>query len=717
MTKVISFANLSSPTGTVLRSLTEGIALATQAVGESVPLVRAMTKTARRDYLKQATTSWPCLSLTEGVNPTLRISSDNPPQLLHGFAADYDSVGKVYTHDELAALASRCAYPPAIAGPSLSGDGIHAMWLFKEPIPVLGDSKYARRVLATIFSKIRAGNFLQGFDEAFKKGDYLLSVEPTNFRWLFPQGEYQAIDEVSTRMWAASVTSEFTFDGGPALDIAKVKEKVEAQFPGRWPGVFELGARGPRFWDTQSNDATAAIVTATGMVYFSNGGGFKPWAAILGNDVAAKISAESLGVLTTDWHYDASNKNYILNDKASSTYHGKTRTQFFDRLELAGIDDDVERKRALVYVEDHKCVTSVISLANLPRGVVKQGVNTFINDTNTKPVVPVAGDPSFILNLIRAMFAGEADYFLGWLKHSVEHVLDEKPSYAQAVFMAGSVESGKSLLQFRVLTPLLGGLSCDPMDALLDESRFNSELARAGHWLVSDREGAKTASQKGSFSQKIKAVAANPAWSIQAKYKEPVTLYLNSRITFSFNKNDECLSVIPRLGDDILGKLLLFNIHDHTFFAGMGRTKIEAEVEACLPAFCHWLVNTYEVPEQVKSIGRYPTKSYHSPELLNYAKACQDSSELLGWIDCMFTSSNTLRDEYLIPGKPAEFTAARWLTLISDLCGSNFGLTPNKLSSHFQALARQYPTAIKATLNSSKKVYTFSIDYKKLHDI
>lgn len=720
MAKVISFANLVSPSGTVFPTLGGAIDAATQGTAVSAPTVRSMSKADRRHYLKQASSTWPCLSLTEGVNPTMRISLDNPPQLLHGFAADYDSVGRHYTHDELVALAQRCAYPPAAAGPSLSGDGVHAAWLFKEPIPVLGNSDYARRVLAVCYSKLRVNNFMQGFDEVFKKGEHLLSVDAPNFGWLTERREEQVVDEISTRMWASSVTGDFRFEG-PALDIAKVKERIDQLFPGRWTGTFDIGVRGCRFWDTTSTDNTAAVVTASGMVYFTDGGGFKPWSAILGNDVVAKLSAESLAVVTEAWYYDASNKEYILHDKASGTYHGKTRTQLFDRLELAGIEADIERKRAIVYVEDHHRVTAVVSVANQPRGLIRQGINTFINATDTKPVLPVAGDPKFIVGLLQSMFGHELDYFLGWLKHSVQSVLDAKPSYAQAVFMAGSVESGKSLLQFRIITPLLGGLYCDPMDALLDESKFNSELAKAGHWLVSDREGAKNASQRGSFSQKIKAVAANPAWSIQAKFKEPITLFLNSRITFSFNKNDECLSVIPRLGDDILGKILLFNIKSHDYFVGMNRHSIEAAVEAALPAFCNWLVNEYVVPDSVKSTGRYPTKSYHSPDLLTFAKACQDSSEILGWLNVMFTQDNTLRDEYLIPKKAAEFTAARWLQLITASCeGHSFGLTPIKLSAHFQNLAKQYPTAIKSTLDRGSKVYLFSVDYHKLteaHDV
>lgn len=714
---VLSFANLAAPTATAFPSLGEAVARAQQTVpAAEADRVRRLTKVQRREYLKQSSSNWPCLSLTEGVNPTLRISSDNPPQLLHGFAADYDSVGRQFYIADLAELASRCAYPPAAAGPSLSGEGVHAIWLFKEPIPVLGDADYARKVLSVCYSKLRVGNYMQGFDEGFKKPDRLLSIDHHNFGWTTALGEAQLVDEVSTRMWAASVTKDFRFEG-PQLDIKLVYEQVQKLFPGRWVGEFVIGARGCRFWDSSATDHSAAVVTSSGMVYFSDGGGFKPWSGILGTDVAAKLSAQSLGELTDKWYYDCTNKVYVWSNPAQSIeYHVKNRTQLCDRLQLAGLQDEMEVKRSIVYIEDHKGVTGVVSLANQKRGLIRQGSQTYINSTDTVAVKPSnGGEPVFINTLLETMFEGnQLHYFLGWLQDSLRCVMEELPSYAQAVFMAGDVQCGKSLLQYHVLTPLFGGRSADPMPALLGESSFNSELSAAGHWMVSDQEGAKGQAQRSIFTQRIKAIAANPGWSIHAKYKEPVTLMLNSRITFSFNGQDECLSVVPRLGHDILDKIILLSVSRHDFFKGMDKRKIEATVAQELPWFAHWLLNDYRAPDEVLSTGRYRTKSYHHPDLMHHAKACQDASELLGWLNVLFMESEALKKEYFDTGKAADFTAARWLQLITQICGHHFGITPNRLSSHFQNLSRQYPDAIKVSLSESHKLYSFSVDYKKL---
>lgn len=711
MTKVLSFNNLVTPTATAFPSLSEAVDAGLRVATPIASEIRTMLKNERRDWFKKQSSIWPCISLTEGVNPTLRISAENPPQLLHGFAADYDSIGKRFTVKELTEQATRCVYPPTAAGASLSGDGVHAVWLFKEPIPVLGNADYARRVTSECYKNLRVANFVQGFDDAFKKPDRLLSIDPQNFGFVTDRGEAQVVDEVSTRLWASAVTVDFKFDG-PALDLVKVYEIIQRRYPGRWVGDFVVGARGPRFWDTSASDGTASVVTPTGMVFFSNGGGFKSWTSLLGGDAVSKLNADSVSQVTESWHYDRTNREYVY--ACNGEYARKNRTQFCDRLELAGLEADSDRKRSIVYVEDYKNITAVVELANQRRGMIQQNGLPYLNATKTVPIVPTSGEHTFIAGLIAAMFGSEqSPYFLGWLQDAVRCSLACEPSYAQAVFLAGDVECGKSLLQYRIITPLLGGHSADPMGYLLGDTGFNSELADAGHWLVSDAEGAKNGSQRSSFTQGIKAVCANPSMSVHAKYCVPVTLYLNARLTFSFNKTAECLGVLPRLGEDLLGKICLFNIQTHTYFKGMDRLQIEAAIKAELSAFAYWLINEYVTPDSVVSTGRYRTKSYHSPELLSFARAGQDSSELLGWLNALFTTHEGLK-EHFDGGKTVEFSAARWLQLITSVTGHHHSLSPNKLAAHFQQLAKQFDTCITCRLDPVSKLYLFGVNYLAL---
>lgn len=717
MSKVITFANLVSPTGTVSLSLQAAVDAGLASARPVSGAVRAMTKPQRREYFKRSDTAWPCLSLTEGINPVLRVSKENPAQLLHGFSADYDNCGKKFSVAELTEIASRCAYPPAAAGSSLGGDGVHAVWLFREPIPVLGDDRYAAKIAAECYRNLRVSNFVQGFDEAFKRPDRLLSVDPENFGWLTNLGETQVVDEISTRMWASNVTKDYEFEG-PKLDLAKVKEQVDKLYPGRWLGDFNIGSRGCRFWDSSSTDNSAAVVVPEGIVFFSDGGGFRPWSSILGNDVASKLTSESVAQLTKDWYYDETNREFVYYFAPRNDYDTKNRTQVMDRLEIAGIDDDLERKKIVVHIEHYNKVTAVVSLANQKRGIIHQNGLTYLNKTRTVPVKPEAGDYSFIDGLMRVMFGPDQyDYFMAWQQDSLRCALDQESSYSQALFLAGQVESGKSLLQIRIITPLLGGNSADPMPYLLNESGFNSELGDAGSWVISDAEGARNETQRGSFTQRIKAICANPNMSVRTKYKEPVTLFLNSRITFSFNKTAECLSVIPRLGSDVLGKICLFDIKQHNYFEGLDRRTTETRVAEQLPAFAYYLLNDYVPPAHVMATGgRYKTKCYHAPELVAHAQAYQASSEIIAWVHIMFAQGEEMK-QAAATSQPIKKSAAGWIQSLNLTTGSNQGLTPNRLSAHLHNLTKQFPESIKADYNSHKKIYEFSIDYSRLINI
>lgn len=712
MPKVFVFDNLVTPSCRTFTSLIEAVNASAESVSQVAQSIKSKTKNERRDWFKIESSRWPCISLAEGVNPALRISSDNPPALLHGFIADYDAVGKRYTEEELASLASRCVYPPAAGGPSLSGEGVHTIWLFEEPIPVLGDTAYARKIYAECYKNLRVSNFIHGFDPAFKIPDRLLSIDPTSFGFLTARAETQMVDKHSTRMWAGNITKDFEFEG-QKVELSKIYEQVQKLFPGRWTGDFNVGSRGPRFWDSSASDTSAAVVTATGMVFFSNGGGFKPWNQIFGHDVISKLTADSLAEITSDWYYDSTNHDYVYD--LHGKYETKNRTQFMDRLELMGLEDDLERKRTIAYVEDHNSVTAVVSLANQKKGTLIQSGLNYINTTKTIPIRPAKGSCEFTKGLHNAMFGPEqVDYFLAWMQDSVRCALSEKPSFAQSIFLCGEVECGKSLLQYRIITPLLGGQDSDPMPYLTGSTDFNNELADAGHWLVSDSEGGKTTAQKASFTQKIKAITANPRMTIRTKFKTPATLFLNARLTFSFNATAESLEVLPRLGTDVLGKLCLFNVLTHNFLAGLNRTSIEANIADELPAFAYWLLNEYVPPADIATSGRYPTKSYHSPELINYARASQDSSELLGWLGNIFEESENFRKDYLEKKVAVEMSAARWLQVLHATTGHHYGLKPNRLSAHFQHLAKQFPNSISTRLDPKSKVYLYKVDYAKL---
>lgn len=713
MSKVFAFPNLAAPIGQPFNSFTECLEHYERVTVEYAELLRSSrTKSARRDWFRQAESKWPCISFVEGLNPHMRVGADNPPHLLHGIAADFDAVNKDYTDAELRDMVARVAYPPAAGGSSLSGNGYHFVWFFEEPVQLLGNEAYAIKVIKHIFSKIRVGNLMVGLDDACKRPTQLLSVDPHTFGWLTEANENTTINAITTRLWAGDVDADFEFDG-IALDLEAVKEQVDKSFPGRWVGPFVSGARGTRFWDPSASDPTAAVVTPTGMRYFSNGGGFATWAQIFGADFVDKLSIGSIKAITDDWFYDRCTGEYVHYFRPLDQYGKWNRRQFNERMALDGLKDRDDQSRAAVYVEQYKAVDDTVALANQASGIIHIGTEKVINIRPTTPPKVADGPFEFIRALImEAMFPGDQGHYLcAWLKDSVRRVLEEKPSFAQALFMVGDVALGKSLLQQRIFTPLFGGIEANPMPSLTNTSAFNGELAKAGHWCVNDAPGARHHWQQQELSQHIKTITTTTIGMVNAKYKQARAVTHNSRISFSLNRVVECLQVFPRLGDDVLDKLILLDVANHTLFTSKTYDRTFDDIVADeLPGFAHWLLNVYEPPEFAKSTNpRYYATSYKHPEFLTYARAAQIESELLGWLHELYDKPDMA--EYRDGTKRMKESAAGWLRILSTVSDGVKVMTQQKFISLFNALAAQHADAFSTEFDKQKRHYVYSVDY------
>lgn len=709
MASVFCYPNLTTPVNTRYDNIEDFLDKASKSLNGERSLVYSMDKERRRGFLKASTTNWPCISLVEGVNPALRVSRDNPPVRLHGFLADYDSLGKALTISEVADAATRCAFSPNYGGPSLSKMGFHVIWMFKEPMPLLGDYEYAKKVISTCYRNLRAGNFLQGFDDASKRPELLVSIDPCEFGTF--SDSY--IMEEATRAWAAEALKDYNFKGeGPALDLEKIKPLVDEMYPGRWTGPFVHGARGVRFWDLSSSDPSAAMVVPEGMIYFTEGGGFKPWSALIGADFVSKLQSDELAHVTRNYWYIDSKKEYATYEPQDDLYRVRNVAQMNNRLELLGGLEGKKVKDAVLYIETHKTVEAIVKLANHTRGIMEYHGRKYINCTQTKHVIPKKGDFKFIDALLCGMFPDslQREHLIAWIADSHKNLFTCTPSYAQALFLAGEAQCGKTLLQCRILTPLFGGSSADPMPYFTGLSGFNSELADAGHWLVSDQEA--DGRQRAKFDQQVKAITANPIMQVHAKYGTPETFDMNCRVTFSFNKNVESLSVIPRLGSDVIDKLILLDVSSHNVFAGLHNTDIEPLIKQELPAFSWYLLNEYNPPKEVRQSGRYRIKSYHHPTLLQHVRATQVTSEIMGLIHIVFTECEVIKS-MVDRGEKPRYSAIKWKQLFDQYAGKD-SIKTNYVNTQLLALGRQYPEAIKANYDLRYKTYVFTIDYNKL---
>ena len=234
----------------------------------------------------------------EGLASSIRVDSkNNPAVMLHWIVADYD--GKIDQHMRDSIL-SRCAdFKPQYICRTSSG-GARLLWKLEEPFP-LHRNDLTKKLMRQIKKKLKLSKLLVGLDtDAFE--------DPCKYYEAGTAWESLSCDEISAAFmmqWAVESTHNYAWQKlGPVIPMDVVTEEVERQYPGRWQGDFYIGARGIRFWDTDSDNPTAAVIRESGMQCFTGGTAFVPWSVILGRQFVNQFEADRIGGSVVDVYFD-----------------------------------------------------------------------------------------------------------------------------------------------------------------------------------------------------------------------------------------------------------------------------------------------------------------------------------------------------------------------------------------------------------------------------
>jgi hypothetical protein len=151
-------------------------------------------------------------------------------------------------------------------------------------------------------------------------------------------------------------------------------------------------------------------------------------------------------------------------------------------------------------------------------------------------LLPSEGSFATIWQFISNLFGkDQLDYFLSWLAVGVRGLYQtEEGPPGQALILTGPTGIGKSLLQNRIVTPLLGGKYAKPFGWLIGETDFNSELFEAAHLLVEDDFYLADPKSRKTFGSGLKKLTANqeqrlhrkgfPAYSVRPYWRTTISL-------------------------------------------------------------------------------------------------------------------------------------------------------------------------------------------------
>lgn len=228
--------------------------------------------------------------------------------------------------------------------------------------------------------------------------------------------------------------------------------------------------------------------------------------------------------------------------------------------------------------------------------------------------------------------------FFGWLKSSAEALRAGRQQQQQALAICGVKDCGKSFVQHHIITPCLAGRSADAERYFLRGNDFNSDLFGAEHLTLDDCQASTAIRDRLQFAARLKGhTVGATVKSCHGKGRDAVTVRPWWRITITLNDDPESLLVLPPLNEDFADKLILLRASRFDFPQPITSTREKEKFERMLyseiPAFLHWLLNTYQIPEEYADRRRYNVATFHHPELKRNLESLSPESELLDLID------------------------------------------------------------------------------------
>jgi hypothetical protein len=262
-------------------------------------------------------------------------------------------------------------------------------------------------------------------------------------------------------------------------------------------------------------------------------------------------------------------------------------------------------------------------------------------------IEPHQGNAPVIFALIRGLLKDESNAdnsnaqvhtFCGWLQSSVRALRAGRFVQDQALAIAGPKDCGKSLVQHHIITPCLAGRAVNGEKFFLRGNDFNSDLYRAEHITMDDCQASTKISDRLAFGAKLKgATVGSAVGDLHGKGKDGVAIRPWWRVSVTVNDDPEALLVLPPLNADIADKIILLKARQFEMPMPTRnqeeREKFAAAIRAEIPAFLHFLLHEYEIPEQFRDPRRYGVATYHHPELVELLDGLSPEKELLDLID------------------------------------------------------------------------------------
>lgn len=287
-----------------------------------------------------------------------------------------------------------------------------------------------------------------------------------------------------------------------------------------------------------------------------------------------------------------------------------------------------ESKRVFLWVRENRCLDEIFpALPGYRSGVhrLDSGERVLVK-SQPSLVEPVAGEWPTIRALIEGLLGTEqATYFYSWCQRAHISLRDGDPGNwapGHALIFAGPRGAGKSLIQTKIITPILGGREADPQKFLFGTDDFNGDCFSAEHLNLGEVPSSQKTVDRMALAETIKQIVATPLARMRLMRTEPWSVHPYWRLTISLNDDPDKLRSLPPITADLGDKVIIF----HTRKAAMPmptttldeRRAFSQAIADEMPAFLHWLLTEWTIPAELlkypdgTDATRFGFREYHS---------------------------------------------------------------------------------------------------------
>lgn len=304
-----------------------------------------------------------------------------------------------------------------------------------------------------------------------------------------------------------------------------------------------------------------------------------------------------------------------------------------------------EIERFLHDIRMNRCVDMAGHCSGYKIGIQTVNRKRFLNVREVILAEPKRGDCSHIQFYFESLLGmDQVQLFYGWLQVFLKGFYGGEQRHGQIMVLAGEVGCGKSM-GLKILKWITGEAYYQPYRIAIapaNDGRFNRELCESTLLVIDDEISAGSEAVRVRFESWLKSTNYGGGVILEKKGVDGFPVLPYFRTVIATNLEADKLGGLPKMGDDISDKFLLFKCNQVKFPHNGGdeeRKFYDEALKSQVPAFVDFILNHHTVKETDIDF-RFGVRAFLHPEVLELIEGTSAEMDLMEYIDKVLFEGN-----------------------------------------------------------------------------